>query len=209
MAPVKITIYSDYTCPFCFIGTGIIKALKREFSIEDDWRPYEVHPDAPLKSVPLSEHFPDLNPLEFFTGLDAKGKALGVRFGTQTLLCNSRAALELGELARAEGLHHEYHAAVFRACFTECGDIGNIDVLLAAAGEAGLSREAARRVLADKTYTRTVIESTARGKDLGVRAAPTFFLEGFGSIRGAQPIETFRNALRGLADRGKGFRPLS
>lgn len=209
MAPVKITIYSDYTCPFCFIGTGIIKALKREFPIEDEWRPYEVHPDAPLKSVPLTDHFLDMDPREFFASLDARGKALGVRFGTQTLLCNSRAALELGELARAEGLHREYHEAVFHAYFMECGDIGDVDVLLAAAGKAGLSTSAARRVLADKTYTRTVIDSTARGKEIGVRAAPTFFLEGFGAIRGAQPIETFRNALRGSVDRGNGFRPLS
>lgn len=208
MKPVKIKIYSDYVCPFCYLSTGIIDKMKNEFSIEDQWLPYEVHPETPEQGDLLAECFPELDAEEFFGGLDRWGEPMGIRFSDLTLLSNSRAALELGELARDLGLNHEYHATVFKAYFTDGLDIGDREVLMRAAGEAGLPMDKANQALDQGTYTETVVQSTAQGKEEGVRAAPTFFIDGYGKLTGAPRDEVFREILQWLANGSKGAKPI-
>lgn len=167
-----------------------------------------MHEDTPAGGVLLADYFPDLNPAEFFAGLDARGEGMGVRFGPQRLMSNSRLSLEGGEFAREMGLFHEYHEAVFRTYFTDCKDIGDRAVLMAAAGEAGLDVDAFARALDLGTYRDQVIEGTRQARAQGVRAAPTFLIEGYGTIVGAQPFESFRTVLKGLESGGDGVEPL-
>ena len=56
---VVIRIFSDFTCPFCYIGAGMIEELKKEFDIREEWVSYELHPETPQESVLLAERFPD------------------------------------------------------------------------------------------------------------------------------------------------------
>jgi predicted DsbA family dithiol-disulfide isomerase len=170
--------------------------LQQEFAISDEWLPYEIHPDTPAQGVLLADYFPDMDAQAFFRQLDVKGKDMGVRFGPQTLLSNSREALEAGEFAKEHGGYHEFHEAMFRAYFTDCKDIGKREVVLDAAREAGLDTGALSAALDAGIYLPRLTETTRMAQENEVRAAPTFFIEGFGKITGAQPIETFRSALR-------------
>lgn len=54
----KILVFSDYACPFCYVGKGIIDELKKEFEIEDEWMPFELHPEIPQEGKKVSELFP-------------------------------------------------------------------------------------------------------------------------------------------------------
>lgn len=182
--------------------------MRAEFAIRDEWLPFEVHPETPPQGVLLSEYFEGLDTAGFFREMEKRGAEFGIRFGTQTRLSNSRKALEAGEFARASGRYEAYHEAVFRAYFTDCLDIGETAVILAAAGEAGLDQAALKAALDAGAFTRTVVEGTDRARRLGVRAAPTFFIRGYGSITGAQPLETFRQALRRAGTNPPGARTL-
>jgi len=122
---------------------------------------------------------------------------MGVRFGPQPLMSNSRMAMQGGELAKEHGKHDAYHEAVFRAFFTNCKDIGDQKVILDIAKRVGLDAVVLDAVLERNTYLPRLEETTKKAKANGFSAAPTFVIDGYGSISGAQPIDTFRKILRG------------
>ena len=195
MNPVKITIYSDYIWPFCYIGKGIVERLKQEFAIIDEWLPFEIHSDTPPEGVLWKDYFPGMNPEAFFRQLDARGKKMGVRFGPQPLMSNSCMAMQGGEFAKDNGKYDAYHEAVFRAFFTDCKDIGNRSVIIEIARGIGLDTAELDAALERNTYLHRLQAATREAKANGFSAAPTFVIDGYGSISGAQPIDTFRTIL--------------
>ena len=173
--------------------------MKKEFDIREIWQPYEIHPETPLNGVLLSERFPNVNLEEFFYDLNARGKAFDARFGQITLLSNSGAALEASEFAKDQGRFHELHDALFRAYFTEARDIGDKEVLYAAASEVGLDITAMEDALKAGRYRSHLESATARGRKLGVSAVPAFVINDVHVMTGAQPLETFRRTLTRIA----------
>lgn len=161
--------------------------------------PYEIHPDTPPQGVLWNEYFQGMDHVTFFQELDKRGKELGVRFGPQPLMSNSRQALEAGEFAKGHGKYHDFHEGVFKAFFTDCKDIGERSVLLEIATSVGLDAQALNAALDAGTYLDRLKETTQSAGQNWVRAAPTFLIEGYGPLTGAQPLETFRKALSELA----------
>ena len=172
--------------------------MKQEFEIVEEWLPFEIHPDTPLEGVLWKDYFPGMNPEAFFRQLDERGRKMGVRFGPQPLMSNSRLAMQGGEFAKEHGRYDAYHEAVFRAFFTECKDIGDQEVILDLAKVVGLDVVACRKALEDGIYMPRLHEASRKAKMSGFSAAPTFVIAGYGSLSGAQPIEQFRKILRGV-----------
>ena len=181
--------------------------MKQEFNIIDEWLPFEIHPDTPQEGVLWKDYFPGMNPDAFFRQLDERGKKMGVRFGPQPLMSNSRMAMEGGEFAKEHGKYDAYHEAVFRAFFTDCRDIGDLKVILDLAKGVGLDAIALSAALEDGIYKPRLREASKKAKINGYSAAPTFVINGYGSITGAQPIEHFRKILREV-DKGTHPEPL-
>ena len=172
--------------------------MKQEFEIIEEWLPFEIHPDTPPEGVLWKDYFPRMNPEAFFRQLDERGKKMGVRFGPQQLMSNSRIAMQGGEFAKDHGKYDAYHEAVFRAFFTNCRDIGDQAVILSIAKDVGLGVVALRKALEDGIYMPRLQEASRKAKMNGFSAAPTFVIDGYGSISGAKPIEQFRRLLRGV-----------
>ena len=172
--------------------------MKREFPIDDEWLPFEIHPDTPPEGVRWADYFPGMDPEGFFRQLDVRGKPMGIRFGPQSLMSNSRQAMEGGEFAKIHGRYEAYHAAIFKAFFTDCRDIGSREVLLDIAQTVGLDRQAFAAVLDSRTHVSRLADTTRRARGGGITSAPTFLIDGYGTITGAQPLGTFRTALREL-----------
>lgn len=170
--------------------------MKQEFTISDEWMPFEIHPDTPQKGVFWKDYFPGMNAEAFFRQLDERGQKIGVRFGPQPLMSNSREALEGGEFAKEHGRYDAYHEAVFRAFFTDCLDIGNRKVILDVARKVGLDAKTLNMALEENIYLPRLQETTRKAREKWISSAPTFIVEGYGSISGAQPIDTFRAVLR-------------
>ncbi len=145
------------------------------------------------------DYFPGMNAPAFFRQLDQRGRTMGIHFGPQPLMSNSRQALEGGEFAKEYGRYDAYHGAVFKAYFTACEDIGDRSVLLKVARKVGLDPTALASALDAGTFSSRLAETTRAAREKGISAAPTFEIDGGGTIRGAQPIETFRAALRAAA----------
>lgn len=112
--------------------------------------------------------------------------SLGLPFGERRNTYNSRLAQELGLWAESEGRGHPFHMAAFHAYFAAGKNLAARDVLLDIAGEAGLDRQAAKKVLAERSFRAEVDADWRLAGKKGVTAVPTFIIDGK-SLTGARP----------------------
>jgi predicted DsbA family dithiol-disulfide isomerase len=169
--------------------------LKKEYAINDTWVSFELHPETPTAGMLLSERFKGYDLSSFYDQLRARGKEVGVVFGTHTLLSNSRLALMASEYARDQGRYDSFHENMFRAYFTEGLDIGKTDVIAAVAGKSGLDEKDTLSAVRDGRYASRLNEARKEGELRGLTGIPLFIIENKYQIVGAQPIETFRDLL--------------
>ena len=119
---------------------------------------------------------------------------LGLALSDRNMTYNSRLAQELGKWAEAHGKGDAFHAAVFRAYFVDCLNIGKIDELVKLAKSLGLPEQEARSVLEQRTYKEAVDNDWVRSREMGVSAVPTFMI-GDQAVEGAQSYEILEKLL--------------
>jgi predicted DsbA family dithiol-disulfide isomerase len=123
-------------------------------------------------------------------------QAEGLPFGDRKMTYNSRLAQELGKWAEARGKGEAFHKAAFAAYFVEGKNIALPEVLTAIAEAAGLSEEAARRVIEERRFRAEVDRDWERSRRLAVTAVPTFMI-GNQRLVGAQPYEALERLVAG------------
>jgi predicted DsbA family dithiol-disulfide isomerase len=167
-----------------------------------DWLPFDLHPEYPPEGIPLAELRARYG-FDPHTGVRTLVEEAGWTYDPlPDRVPNSRKALEVTELARDRGLHSKVHARVMHAFWSERADIGDEDVLLGLAAEAGLDREEAQTALADRRYAERVDASTRQANEHGIHAIPAFVLDRRLLVLGAHPHGTFESAFERL-DLGK------
>ena len=191
----KIVVYSDYIWPFCYIGKGIVDQLKKEFDIEDEWMPLEIHPETPKEGKLISKVFPASNIEKMFANLRNVGKLYDIDFIGNDLLSNSHLALAAGEYAKEKGKFEEFHEKVFHTYFNAGKDIGDIKVLSNIAEGLGLNQEEMVKELEDRTYDNVLNNTQAIAHQHDIGSAPTFIIDDKYAIVGAQSVEAFKEAL--------------
>ena len=169
--------------------------MKKEYAFDDQWVSFELHPETPPAGMLLSERFKGYDLSSFYEQLRARGKEVGVVFGTHTILSNSRLALMASEFARDQGRYDLFHENMFHAYFTEGLDIGKTDVIAAVAKKSGLDQTETLSAVRDSRYALRLNEARKEGELLGLTGIPLFIIENKYQITGAQPIETFRRYL--------------
>lgn len=125
-----------------------------------------------------------------------RGKPYGIIFGDMALLSNTRLSLEAAEYAREHGAYHVFHNAVFKACFTDGENIGDMDVLLDVGESCGLDRAGLQASLEEHQYAEFVAQGSEAARSAGVTALPMFIIEGLPPITGAVHESIFRKALQ-------------
>ncbi|HUN54217.1 MAG TPA: DsbA family oxidoreductase [Smithella sp.] len=192
---INFKIFSDYICPFCYIGKGIVDRLKKDYAIVDTWVSYELHPETPPGGVLLSDRFRDYDLNAFYDQLRKRGKELGVVFGSHKVLSNSRLALMASEFARDHGRYDSFHKDMFHAYFTEGLDIGKPDVIAAVAKKSSLDEKEMLSAVREGRYESRLNNARREGASIGLTGIPLFIIENKYQIVGAQPIQTFRDFL--------------
>lgn len=141
---------------------------------------FPLHPETPAEGKP--RHVSGASRVEAMLARE------GLPFGERKFSYNSRLAQELAKWAERQGRGDAFHDAVFRAYFVDALNVGDGEVLLRLAEEAGLLVEEARRVLSERTFRQAVDDDWQRCRSLGVSAVPTYLSEGL-AIVGAEPYE--------------------
>lgn len=144
------------------------------------WKAFPLHPETPPEGQLLEDLFRTSSEKiqTMVEGLQHTASQLGLDFGTRTRTYNSRLAQELGCWAEEMGRGSDFHHAAFRAYFVDGRNLADHDVLLGLVRQVGLPEGDAQNILVDRAYAPAVDADWQLSRQLGVRAVPTFMIDG-------------------------------
>ncbi|HYN57403.1 MAG TPA: DsbA family oxidoreductase [Motilibacterales bacterium] len=206
---MKVDVWSDIACPWCYIGKRRFAEGERLYRaaggdpVEVEYHSFELSPDLPddfsgsvidylhgLRGMPRDQV---LQIIEQVTGL-ARAEGIDADFRavhqTRTLKAH-----ELLHLAKSKGLQERMKERLLRAYFVEGGDVSDLDQLADVAVEVGLDRDEVLGALAAGTFAEDVRADIDQARAYGVSGVPFYVIDGRFGISGAQPAETFAQAL--------------
>lgn len=202
---MRVEIWADVVCPWCYIGTArfdkALAGFEHADQVEVVHRSFELDPSRPPAQVEplrkmLADKFgPQASAMEERVASLALEEGLGYRGDRQ--IGGTLDAHRLSQLARAHGLQHELLTALYEANFARAESIFDPENLVEIAATAGLDRDEARRVLADQSaYLDEVRADEREARQLGANGVPFFVLDRRYGVSGAQPVEALGEALR-------------
>jgi predicted DsbA family dithiol-disulfide isomerase len=208
---MRVDIYSDVACPWCYIGQARFERALDEFPgrehIEVRYRPYQLDPRAPVSAEPMYDY------LERRFGARARamashvigiarGEGLEMDYdrGLSVNTLNAHRLLMLADREHGAATQHALMRRLFDAHFSEGKDVGDPRVLAELAGEVGMDPDAARNYLETDEGAGEVHEAIAEAQRLGVSAVPTYVFDDKYLVEGAQPTELFLQALTTIAE---------
>jgi predicted DsbA family dithiol-disulfide isomerase len=209
VAKLRVDIWSDIACPWCYVGKRRLEQALDRFphraETEIVWRAFELDPSAPRIRDTSQSYAERLarkygtQPREAQTMIDrmvdtAAKDGLDFRFD-HIRPGNTFDAHRLLHLAHDRGVQDAVKERFLRAYLTEGQPIGDRDVLATLAREAGLDEPEVRAVLDGDRYATEVRKDEALAKDLGITGVPFFVLADRLGVSGAQPAEALLGAL--------------
>ena len=129
---VKVSVITDYICPFCFIGHKRLEALREFYDLKIHWCFVEIHPDTPIEGQSTKMfNYSDTHWNTLMENLQQLAKEENIQFSAQTSTSNSRKALLLAEACKSLGAEKFYplHERLFEAFFIDGLNIGDEKIL--------------------------------------------------------------------------------
>ncbi len=198
---MKLDIYSDTICPWCFIGKRRLEtalAGRPGDGIAVTWRPFELNPAMPAGGMARDEYLalkfggPE-GARQVYAAITEAGREEGIAFAFDRIrrTPNSFNSHRLIRYAGSSGRQDEVVEALFRGYFLDGLDIGDRDVLAGIGASAGLGKDELDTYLAADTDVAKTRADEAHARTLGIDAVPCFIVNATHAISGAQPPETF------------------
>lgn len=204
---MNIEIWSDVACPFCLIGKRHLEmALKQiEFgdNVEVIYRSYQLDPSAPKetdKSIYelLASKYGQT--VEWAKQANENVKSMGAKAGLSLDIdaikpTNTFDAHRLIHLAKEEGKQKEAKDAFLSAYFEKGLNVSDPEVLKAVMEDLGINKDEVEKVLNSDQYASAVKEDVALSQKYGIQGVPFFLINQKYGVSGAQPVESFVDAL--------------
>ncbi len=198
---LRVTVFSDYICPFCYIGHLRVAKLRDSYNVKINWRFLEIHPDNPPEGRPLSElGYPPRQWQRMMENLEKMAAEEGVELAQRTFTTNSHKALLLAEAGKSAGVQtfNRLNDDLFSAYFLHQQNLGDPEVLRAIARRAGVGDEVVEQAWSDPRYERELQANLREASRLGINGTPAFII-GRRIAAGAVPVSTLRD-MAGIAD---------
>jgi predicted DsbA family dithiol-disulfide isomerase len=209
-APMRIDIYSDTVCPWCFLGKRrfeLALAERPQYEPRVTWRPYEINPDLPLDGLEraafrASKAGESARLAAMEEALTRHGEVIGLgfRFDLIQRVPNSRRSHLLIAHAARHGLQSKVKNRLMQAYFEEGVDIGDLDELVRLGVDAGLAEREARSALVLREGQDGVVAAERHAAVLGISAVPTFVFDGQYTLSGAQEPSNLARVLDQVAE---------
>jgi predicted DsbA family dithiol-disulfide isomerase len=204
---MKIEIWSDVVCPWCYIGKRRFESALARFAHRDDvavvWRSFELDPSAPaLRTGDAAERLAAKYGMsreqaaQRHAHMTQLAAADGLSFRLDVAKSgNTFDAHRLLHLAHEQGVQDDVKERLFRAYFTEAEPIGDRDTLVRLVAEAGIAEADARAVLDSDRFTDEVRADEQEARELGINGVPFFVIDNRYGVSGAQPAEILLQGL--------------
>ena len=194
--PIVLEVFTDYVCPWCYLGDNRVKKLKREFNITVKTVHFPLHPETPDEGKSLADLL-GRGPDELKARHDQMQglmDAEGLPYNQRSHTYNSRLAQEIGSWAETQPGGEAIHDKFFEAYFVDRRNVGDVEVIIDVVKSAGLDETEARAVIAERSFKQAVDEDWAKSRGIGVTGVPTFVSGGQGVV-GAQPYEVLEQLM--------------
>lgn len=204
---MKVNIWSDIRCPFCYIGKRKFEAALEKFPHKDEieviWRSFQLDPNLKTQpEVSTFEYFAEMKGTskeeamqmhQYVTGIAGQ---VGLHFDFEkAIVANSFNAHRLIQFARTKALGDDAEELLFKAHFTDGKNIDDKETLLEIGVALGLEAAVVKEVLESNAYTKEVKEDELRARSIGVRGVPFFVFNDKVAVSGAQSPEIFLETL--------------
>jgi len=197
---LKVTVFSDYICPFCYVGDARLNRLRTCFDLKVNWCFLEIHPEtSPQGQSVTSLNYPEETWTRMMATLRQMAEEENLVFGEHNFTTNSRSALQLAEAAKAvdPAVFYRLHARLFEAFFSAGRNIGDRDCLHSLALDAGMTESQIGSAWQDEAVAKRLQRHLQAAQQLRVRATPTFFI-GERRLDGAVPVDQLVQAAQAL-----------
>lgn len=205
---MKVEIWSDVMCPFCYIGKRKFEAALAQFTekenIEIEWKSFQLEPN--LKTDTTQSTISHLSEskgwsLEYtrqaILNVSAMAKAVGLHYDfDRAVVANSFDAHRLSHYAKTKGKGNELEEELFKAYFINGKNIADYNTLAELAALCGLNKNEAQQVLNNGSYSEDVKIDIAEAQSLGISGVPYFVFNRKYAVSGAQETNTFLQTLQ-------------
>ncbi|HJP75972.1 MAG TPA: DsbA family oxidoreductase [Pseudonocardiaceae bacterium] len=207
---MKVEIYSDVACPWCYVGKvrfeRALGAFPQAKDVEVTFRPFQLNPATPQEPQSLYEYY-DQRFGPGFRDNHARISDVAAEEGLEfhmdrALAVNTFTAhrlLWLAEKHYGAQTQRDLKAALMRTYFSDGGNVNDTDTLVRLAEESGIDGETARTWLTSDEGTEGVRAELNQAHELGINSVPTFVFEGKWAVQGAQPTSAFLQVLEQVA----------
>ncbi|MBF4519406.1 DsbA family oxidoreductase [Flavobacterium sp. ANB] len=205
---MKIEIWSDIMCPFCYIGKRQLETALAEFpngEFEIEWKSFQLDPTikpqsgkdvytflAERKGISVEQS------IEMHKGVVERAKSVGLDYHfDKAIISNSLTSHRIIQLAKTKKLGDEMEEIFFKAYFTEGRDLNDTETLIELAVKAGLDLNEVKEVIENESlFLKDVKSDISEAQEIGVQGVPFFVFDRKYAVSGAQPVEAFVNTIR-------------
>jgi len=205
---MKIEIWSDIMCPFCYIGKRQLETALAEFpnnEFEIEWKSFQLDPTitpqsgkdvytflAERKGISVDQS------IEMHKGVVERAKSVGLDYHWENANSgNTFNAHRIIHLAKTKNLGDEMEEIFFKAYFTEGRDLNNKQTLIELGTRAGLNTKEVQEVVENEDlYLNDVHADIHEANQIGVQGVPFFVFDRKYAVSGAQPIEAFVQTIK-------------
>lgn len=204
---MKIEIWSDVMCPFCYIGKRNFETALEQFedkeNIEVVWKSFQLDPTIPEVANESQEDYLMKRKgmgSEQVRGMLANVTEMAKQAGLEyhldkSVMANSQKAHQLIQFAKTKNLGNEMEERLFRAFFTEGKNIADVEILAQLGQDIGLDESELRAAFTDEKYKYLVSQDIQEAQNIGVKGVPFFVFDRKYGISGAQPPRAFLETL--------------
>ena len=211
---MKVEIWSDVVCPFCYIGKRKFEQALGEFAhradVQVEWKSFQLTPNfvpTPGESIHASlarkKGVPEAEGRRMSDHMTQVAKEVGLDYQfDKAIPANTFLAHQLIHFGAHHGKQDATKERLMAAYYLEGRDLNQLDTLTNLAAEIGLDPEAARQALEVGTYANEVRRDEYEAQQIGVQGVPFFVFDDKYAVSGAQPSEVFAEVLGKVWEEG-------
>lgn len=204
---MKVEIWSDVMCPFCYIGKRRFEDALQQFEhkekIEIEWKSFQLAPDLQTDaSIGIDQYLADKKgwTLDYAQQLNAQVTQMAAEVGLtynfdKAVVANSFNAHRFSHFAKKNGRGIEAEEALFKAYFTDGKNIDDQETLIELGTQIGLDAAETKKVLQGSAFADDVKHDIAEAQYLGIQGVPFFVLNSKYAVSGAQAVPVFEQTL--------------
>ena len=159
------------------------------------WRPFELHPEAPVEGIPRDVYFGRGRAEQMHAYMQSVARSVGLEMHTRDVIINSRRALGAAEFVREHHKFDEMHHALFKAHWEGTGKLEDVDDLVRIGESIGLDGTDLRSALEQNRYDAVIDENRQVASSAGINAIPAHVFARRYLVLGAQPYEILKQVV--------------